>query len=72
MTEPNVLISNGTCYHKASTASSNNVIPCGNVALGAIVQCCQGGDYCLDDSFCWNEACAFLMATRKTFEFKLN
>lgn len=60
MNQPNALISNGTCYHGASTASSDNVIPCGNVALGVVLPCCQAGDYCLDDSFCWNKPCALL------------
>lgn len=59
MNAANALISNGTCYYSAAAASPDNVIPCGNVAVGADFQCCQAGDYCLDDSFCWNKLCVF-------------
>lgn len=64
MLDPDILISNGTCYHSVSAQSSDNVIPCGNVGLAPelVFQCCQAGDYCLEDSFCWNYPCPYRLA----------
>jgi len=53
MAEPDRSISNGTCFYAASNEASSNFIPCGNWVFGHI-QCCQAGDFCLDDNACYN------------------
>lgn len=54
MSAVNVLISNGTCFYEVGKQSSDNIIPCGNVANGHYA-CCEEGDFCLEASVCYNQ-----------------
>ncbi|KUI74353.1 hypothetical protein VM1G_09660 [Cytospora mali] len=51
--EPDIFVSNGTCYLGPSLESGGAMIPCGNDYFGHIA-CCQAGDYCLESSVCFN------------------
>lgn len=51
--EPNIWVSNGTCYAGAHLLGIRVMLPCGNDYFGHIA-CCQAGDYCLESSTCYN------------------
>ncbi|AEO67135.1 25532c19-ae96-483e-956b-f0ce22bfc609 [Thermothielavioides terrestris] len=53
MADPDQSISNGTCFSAVRQLAADNFIPCGNWVFGNY-QCCQAGDYCLDDNACYN------------------
>jgi hypothetical protein len=52
MSQPNILVSNGTCYSAAGQKLNSEFIPCGNDAFGNVA-CCGAGDNCLADSSCF-------------------
>lgn len=49
----NTLISNGMCYYSSEEQSSNNIIPCRNVAH-SVYSCCKAGDVCLEECVSYN------------------
>lgn len=51
--EPNIFISNGTCYSGPNLEADQGMIPCGNAFYGPI-SCCQAGDSCLMSGACFN------------------
>lgn len=53
MSDPNIYISNGTCYLGPSHEAGGAMIPCGNDYFGHIA-CCQASDTCLESSACFN------------------
>ncbi|KAL2260823.1 hypothetical protein VTK26DRAFT_5067 [Humicola hyalothermophila] len=55
MSDPDINISNGTCYYETGQQSADRFIPCGNSAFGHI-HCCQEGDMCLENHACYNDA----------------
>ena len=52
MSDPNILVSNGTCYTAAGQKLDSSFIPCGNDAFGHQT-CCGAGDNCLADHSCF-------------------
>jgi hypothetical protein len=52
MTDPNIYVSNGTCYTAAGKELDSSFIPCGNDAFGRQT-CCGVGDNCLADNACF-------------------
>ncbi|KAF2118648.1 hypothetical protein BDV96DRAFT_568275 [Lophiotrema nucula] len=52
MSDPNILVSNGTCYTAAGKELDKTFIPCGNDAFGHQT-CCGVGDNCLADNACF-------------------
>ncbi|KAJ4288111.1 hypothetical protein N0V90_012128 [Kalmusia sp. IMI 367209] len=52
MGDPNILVSNGTCYTAAGKKLDESFIPCGNDAFGHQT-CCGAGDNCLADKACF-------------------
>ncbi|KAK1750331.1 hypothetical protein QBC47DRAFT_393927 [Echria macrotheca] len=52
MSDPNIFISNGTCYSAPGKKLDPSFIPCGNDAFGHVT-CCGAGDNCLVDNACW-------------------
>lgn len=52
MGEPNIFISNGTCYSAPGRRLDDSFIPCGNTAFGHFT-CCGAGDNCLANNACW-------------------
>ncbi|KAI0016914.1 hypothetical protein F4780DRAFT_757666 [Xylariomycetidae sp. FL0641] len=52
MSDPNILVSNGTCYSAAGEELDGSFIPCGNDAFGHQT-CCGAGDNCLADNACF-------------------
>ncbi|OAP64739.1 hypothetical protein AYL99_00711 [Fonsecaea erecta] len=51
--EPDVNISNGTCYYSPGNLADPSYIPCGNTAFG-IFSCCEAGSNCLDHNACYS------------------
>ena len=51
--EPNIFISNGTCFSSAENFAHPAMIPCGNDVYGPLT-CCQQGDMCLSSRACYN------------------
>ncbi|KAF3760953.1 hypothetical protein M406DRAFT_343098 [Cryphonectria parasitica EP155] len=51
--QPNIFISNGTCYSGPNHEADPAMIPCGNSFYGAI-SCCQAQDACLLSGVCFN------------------
>jgi len=54
MGDPNIYVSNGTCYSAAGKKLDGSFIPCGNDAFGHKA-CCGAGDNCLADNSCWGQ-----------------
>lgn len=54
MGEPNIFVSNGTCYSGPGKKLDSSFIPCGNAAFGHYT-CCGAGDNCLVDNACWGQ-----------------
>ena len=52
MGDPNLYVSNGTCYTAAGKELDKGFIPCGNDAFGHQT-CCGAGDNCLADNACF-------------------
>ncbi len=52
MSDPNIYISNCTCYSAAGTKLDGSFLPCGNDAAGHKT-CCGAGDNCLADNACF-------------------
>ena len=52
MSDPNILVSNGTCYSAAGEKLDDSFIPCGNDAFGYHA-CCGAGDNCLANNACF-------------------
>ena len=52
MSQPNIFVSNGTCYTSGGKEADSSFIPCGNDAFGH-VQCCAAGDTCLEKNACF-------------------
>ncbi len=52
MSDPNIFISNGTCYSAPGEKLDGSFIPCGNDAFGHQT-CCGAGDNCLADNACF-------------------
>ncbi|KAH9897455.1 hypothetical protein F4778DRAFT_236088 [Xylariomycetidae sp. FL2044] len=50
--DPNIQVSNGTCYSSAGEVLDASFIPCGNDAFGRQT-CCGAGDNCLADNACF-------------------
>lgn len=54
MSDPNIFVSNGTCYSAAGRRLHESFIPCGNAAFGHHT-CCGAGDFCLEENSCWGK-----------------
>ncbi|KAI0472647.1 hypothetical protein GGR56DRAFT_697167 [Xylariaceae sp. FL0804] len=54
MSDGNLYISNGTCFFAEGEASDPRFIPCGNAAIAGTQACCFEGDFCLDESVCYD------------------
>lgn len=52
-TNPNIYVSNGTCYYGPNLEADPAMIPCGNDYFGHVA-CCQANDTCLETSACWH------------------
>ncbi|KAI0885493.1 uncharacterized protein GGS22DRAFT_187777 [Annulohypoxylon maeteangense] len=52
--DPDISISNGTCYYAVNTEAKDDYIPCGNVGVGVDWTCCIAGDICLGSSACYH------------------
>jgi hypothetical protein len=54
MGNPDLYISNGTCYYGAGKLADDSFLPCGNSAFGH-VHCCTTGEMCLDQNACYSD-----------------
>ncbi|KAE9372665.1 hypothetical protein N431DRAFT_483415 [Stipitochalara longipes BDJ] len=52
MSDPNIFVSNGTCYTASGEKLDKSFIPCGNDAFGHQT-CCGAGDNCIADRACF-------------------
>ncbi|KAF2092508.1 hypothetical protein NA57DRAFT_62378 [Rhizodiscina lignyota] len=52
MSDPNIYVSNGTCYTAPGKKLDGSFIPCGNDAFGHQT-CCGAGDNCIADKACF-------------------
>lgn len=50
---PNIYVSNGTCYYNQGYKADSSMIPCGNEYF-AHAPCCQVNDTCLESNACYN------------------